>query len=668
MKNKQDNNIRNNSIKTEEHTATPFEQLLKRRFSRRQLLRNSLGLAIGAAFSGNLLAQHSQKDSYSTQAATIDSIFTKLSFQPIAASFLQDKVIVPKGYTTTVLYPWGEPIKKGVADFKNDASNSAAEQALQAGMHHDGMSFFPLPKGSKNSTHGLLVMNHEYIDATLLHKDGGFRDNPQAYSQEKTDKEIAAHGASIIEIQYRNKQWKINKDSSYARRITTATPMQFTGAATASPLLKTHADPSGQSPLGMNANCANGMTPWGTYLSCEENFHIIFGGVHAKTKQSASLTKLHKRYGIKRENGYYGWNTQYARFSVDKEPHEANRFGWIVEIDPFDPHSTPKKHTAMGRFRHENCAHMIGDNEKIAFYSGDDSQFEYIYKFVPSQNYDAKNQANNRNLLAAGTLYVARFNENGSGNWLPLQYGKQGLTAKNGFANQAEVLVKTRLAADQVGATPMDRPEWIATDPKTKRLYCTLTNNSKRQETHAACPRPHNQHGHIISWQEDNNNPAAKGFTWDVFLLAGDPNSKQDHLKGNINGDIFSSPDGLSIDPRGALWIQTDITGGYQNAGEYKGFGNNQLLVADPNSKEVRRFLTGPIGAEITGFTLTPDMRHAFVNIQHPGDVPGGLKAQVTKSTETPDAASTWPTGKAGHRPRSATIVISKDDGGLIGT
>ena len=650
--------------------ANTFERLLQTRLSRRQLLTGSLGLALSAAFSSTTQATSSTQNGCQHSTA---SVFEQLTFQPIPASYLQDQVIVPKGYTVQVLYPWGEPIKHGVADFKEDASNSAAEQALQAGMHHDGMSFFPFPKGSQNSTRGLLVMNHEYIDPTLLHQDGGFRDNPDTYSQEKTDKEIAAHGASIIEIHYVNQTWKINKNSAYARRITTATPMRFTGAAAGSTLLKTHADKKGQYPLGMNANCADGMTPWGTYLSCEENFQKVFGGVNAETQLTPALAQLHKRYGIRRKNSYYGWDRYYERFSVAKEPHEANRFGWIVEIDPFNPKSTPKKHTAMGRFRHENCVHMIGakqkDNtQKIAFYSGDDSRFEYIYKFVPDGNYYPEQQYKNHKLLENGTLYVAKFNEDGTGEWLALQYGKHGLTANNGFADQAEILVKTRLAGDQVGATPMDRPEWIAVDPTTQYIYCTLTNNTKRVETHATCPRAHNEHGHIIRWQEKDNDPTATAFNWDVFLLAGDPNSHQPNLQGDIQGDIFSSPDGLYIDPRGALWIQTDIAGSLQNTGEYQHFGNNQLLVADPNSKEVRRFLTGPIGAEVTGFTLTPDMKHAFVNIQHPGDVPGALQGKVKKTYQNPAAASTWPASQAGKRPRSATIVIRKDDGGLIGT
>ena len=645
------------------HEVETFEDLLNRRLSRRQLLKGSLSVAIGTIFSESLFADDSsQNKAHKTSA----SLFDTLQFKPIPPSMLKDTVEVPEGYTASVLYPWGEPIKNGVAAFKQDASNTAAEQALQSGMHHDGMHFFPLPKDSDNPDHGLLAVNHEYIDSTLLHTDGGFQDNPETFTQEKINKEIAAHGASIIEIQKQDGKWSINKDSKYARRITTATPMKFTGVAAGHELLKTSYDPEGMNPIGMNNNCANGFTPWGTYLTCEENFQIIFGGRDEEAGLSDDLYALHKRYGI-RSKSFYGWETLDNRFSVKHEPHEPNRFGWVVEIDPFDPSSTPRKHTAMGRFRHENCAHMI-NHDKIAFYSGDDSRFEYIYKFVPLKKYNTKDQTKNRDLLTEGTLYVAKFNDDGTGIWIPLRHGQNGLTAENGYANQAEVLIKTRLAAKTVKATPMDRPEWIAVDHNSKQIYCTLTNNTKREDTTAVCPRKHNEHGHIIRWKESKNDPHASFFEWDVFILAGDPSSTPENLKGNIKGDIFSSPDGLFIDPRGAVWIQSDISGYAQNTGIHKNFGNNQLLVADQKSKEVRRFLTCPVGAEVTGTMMSPDMKSLFVNIQHPGDVPGGLSDTVKKTPENPKAASSWPDGDAGGRPRSATIVVTKNDGGLIGT
>jgi secreted PhoX family phosphatase len=642
-----------------------FEQVLARRISRRDVLKGGLGLGVAALFGTSLPAIATTMAS--PQVNRQRPVFETLTFKPIDISDLEDTVRVPEGYTAKVFYPWGEPLWNDGPAFKQDASNTAGEQAMQAGMHHDGMHYFPISAGGENE-HGLLVMNHEYIDPTLLHTDGGYKDNPATFSKAKVDKEIAAHGVSVLEIQKKDGDWQINKNSNYNRRITTATPMTVTGAAKGSRLMQTKADPNGALVLGTNNNCANGYTPWGTYLTCEENFHKIFGGNDDAATLDDELTALHKRYGIK-DKSSFGWETQDERFSVAKEPHEPNRFGWIVEIDPFDPNSTPKKHTAMGRFSHENCAHFLND-DKLAFYSGDDARFEYIYKFVPAEAYNLDDQAANRDLLEDGTLYVAQFNDDGSGTWLPLIHGQNGLTAANGFADQGDVMIKTRLAADQVGATQMDRPEWIAVHPNTNQIYCTLTNNSKRtaDQVNASSPRADNDHGHIIRWREEGDNPHALTFNWDIFLLGGNPQSEEQNLKGNLQGDIFSSPDGIYIDQRGAIWLQTDISGKYQNKDEYKDFGNNQMLVVDPITRQSRRFLTGSNGCEVTGITMTPDMKTMWVNIQHPGDIPGALKDKVKKTPETPKAASSWPDGDAGQRPRSATVMITKDDGGLIGT
>lgn len=649
------------------HTHETFDEVLQRRISRRDVLKGGLGFAVASLF-GTALPTLTNATTTSPRAIRQRPIFETLTFKPIDIAGLEDQVRVPEGYTAKVFFPWGEPIHRQAAAFKQDASNSAAEQAVQAGMHHDGMHFFSLPKGSSNHDHGLLVMNHEYIDPTLLHTDGGYNDNPETFSQAKVDKEIAAHGVSVIEIVKQNGDWIINKDSTYNRRITSATPMAITGPSKGSKWMKTHSDPNGLVVMGTNNNCANGYTPWGTYLTCEENFNKIFGHNHDDLDISDELKVLHHRYNIK-QSSHFGWETQDQRFSVAKEPNEPNRFGWIVEIDPFEPGSMPQKRTAMGRFSHENCAHFLNNN-RIAFYSGDDARFEYIYKFVPSKAYQADNQAANRDLLADGTLYVAQFNDDGSGSWLALVYGEQGLTKENGFTDQADVLVKTRMAADTVGATQMDRPEWIAVHPLMKQVYCTMTNNSQRKpsQLQACTPRQENEHGHIIRWREDDNDPAALHFHWDIFLLGGNPNSNKHRLKGNLQGDIFSSPDGIYIDQRGAIWLQTDISGKHQNHGEYKDFGNNQMLVIDPITRQSRRFLTGPNGCEVTGITMTPDMTTMWVNIQHPGDIPGALKGTVKKTPQHPKAASSWPDGDKGSRPRSATVMITKNDGGLIGT
>ncbi len=621
-----------------------FNDLVEARLSRRQVLQGGLSLAALSLFGGlNGLAQ-------AVQAAVAETAPTssRLGFKSVPVS-TADTVVVPEGYQAKVLFAWGDPVSDGAA-FAPDASNTAAEQAQQAGMHHDGMHFFPLPLGSDNSEHGLLVMNHEYIDPKLLHTDGLAN-----YSTEKLEKELAAHGVSVIEIKKVDGQWQIVRPSQYGRRVTTSTPMQLDGAAAGSEWLKTNADPSGKAVFGTMNNCANGHTPWGTYLACEENFHNYFA--ISAGEQPIEHPELLARYSVTGMVNPY-WGSKQARFDLRQEPNEVNRFGWIVEIDPFNPDSTPVKHTAMGRFSHENAALSIADDKRVVFYSGDDSRFEYIYKFVSSQPYDAEKRDNNKSVLSEGTLYVAKFNEDGSGEWLPLVHGQNGLTAENGFADQAAVLVKTRLAADKVGATPMDRPEWIAVHPDTRQVYATLTNNSKRKEANAANPRTSNNFGHIVRWQEAGNDPTATAFNWDIYVLCGDPASDEPAKQGNIKGDLFCNPDGLWIAPNGTLWIQTDISSSKIGKGDFAPFGNNQMLASDPDTGEIRRFLTGPKGCEITGIIGTPDLKTLFVNIQHPGE-------DEATTPENPTAVSSWPTG---DRPRSATVVIQKLDGAVIGS
>jgi len=585
-----------------------------------------------------------------------------LGFEGIAIADLTDNVVVPPGYHAQVFYRWGDPVSDGPA-FKMDASNTADEQLVQAGMHHDALQFFPLPSGSEQSTHGLLVMNHEYIDAQILHADGGIFDSPENYTADKTLKEQYAHGISVIEVLSRDGQWQIVRPSPLARRITARTPMAMSGPVAGSRYLKTEADPVGQAILGTFNNCANGKTPWGTYLSCEENFQDYFQLTNdddASERQQAAW----KRYRIKRS--YYGWHEHDERFLVDFHPNEANRFGWVIEFDPYNPNSQPVKRSALGRFSHENVAHKLAKDGRVAFYSGDDAKFEYVYKFITRDAWDGSQGPQNGHLLDHGVLHVARFNDDGTGEWLPLVCGQGELTEENGFESQADVLVHARLAADVVGATPMDRPEWVTVHPETGDVYISMSNNVKRGEegvasSDAANPRDHNQFGHILTLSEAD--ASALTFVWDVLALAG--SEAQD---GTIKGDIYANPDGLMIDARGVLWVQTDISGSVLNDGEFTQFGNNQMLAVDPVTKETRRFLTGPVGCEVTGVAMTPDLRTMWVNIQHPGDVPEGLKKQgLTKSPEHPNAASNWPDHQVKGRPRSATVLITKDDGGVIG-
>ena len=623
--------------------------------SRRRFLQ--MGAVAGAAVSFPALMRAESAFAAMTQPTALAKAVS-LGFTSIPVS-TADTVTVPEGYIARPFYRWGDAtgIKGMLPEFKFDASNTTDEQAAQAGMHHDGMAWFSLPRGEDNAAHGLLAMNHEYIDNGMLFKDG-----TADWNADKVRKGQNAMGVSVIEVKKRDNDWQVVRPSNYARRITVNTPMELSGPARHHPLMKTAADPQGERVLGTMQNCANGHTPWGTYLTCEENSRDIF-------VKKAERNALEKRYGIAESDESYRWSEVDARFSVDKTPNEPNRFGWVVEIDPYDPDSTPRKHTALGRFKHEGAAVTLAADKRTVVYMGDDQKFEYIYKFVSDKHYDAGNRDANMQLLASGTLYVARFNEDGSGDWLPLVFGQNGLDHSKGFESQGDVLIKTRLAADAVGATKMDRPEWIAVDPHAAgSVYCTLTNNSDRGKegkapVDAANPRANNVYGHIMHWREDNADPAAARFTWDILVLAGRNDGDKPDAKGTMQGAAFGSPDGLSFDHQGVLWIQTDVSSSTINQKAYEGMGNNQMLATIPGSNDYRRFLTGPRGCEITGIAFTPDNRTLFINIQHPGE--GG--DDVTDPAN-PRAVSNWPDNRPDGRPRSSTVVITKADGGIIGS
>ena len=623
--------------------------------TRRNLLQAGLGLA-GLPLAGLPLA------STGAQAQTSSLI----SFAALAPS-LADELRVPPGYVAQVLLRWGDPVghPSGSPAFKPDASNSAAEQALQAGMHHDGMSYFSFAGAdgaAGASDHGVLALNHEYTDEALLHTSGG-----REWGAEQALKSMQAVGVSVVEVLREGNEWKLVRPSRYARRITLATPCRISGPAAAHALLKTAQDPHGTTVLGTMMNCANGWTPWGTYLTCEENFQAYFG---ATAKLDA--TPMQQRYGIGQAS--YPHFRVDARFDLSKAPNEANRFGWVVEIDPFDPAAPPVKRTAMGRFKHEAAVPHTGSDKRVAFYMSDDEPFEYLYKFVCAQMVQTGVQsgvqpgtqprvqpggaAANRNMLDEGTLYVARFDENGCGSWLPLVHGAGPLTAANGFPDQATVLINARRAADLLGATTMDCPEGCAVQPATHDIFIACTNNSARGRPGAkeggnpANPRVSNFFGHILRLREDANAAGAIRFRWNFFALAGDATLSEPQFKGNIKGDAFGSPDNLYLDARGVLWIQTDMSASLIGKPPYANLGNNQVLAADPQTGEVRRFLTVPRGAEASGCVLTPDAKTMFLNVQHPGET----------------QPSTWPDGVAGGRPRSATVVVRRIDGGVIGT
>ncbi len=425
--------------------------------------------------------------------------------------------------------------------------------------------------------------------------------------------------------------------------------MEITGPARGHDLLKTAADPTGTTSLGTWNNCGSGRTPWGTYLACEENLN----GYFSSSNPDYQRTDDHKRYGVKLEDRGYKWAMTDERFDVSKHPNEPNRAGYVVEIVPLDPASTPKKRTALGRFKHENADVTLAADGRVVVYLGDDERGECLYKFVSVGVYAAG--GDNADLLDGGSLFVAKFGDDGRGEWIELT------PAATGMSSQAEIAIRTRQAASAVGATTMDRPEWVASNPTKVEAYCCLTNNKNRgvkpnaggdpTPVNGPNPREKNKYGQIVRWVPDNGDHGAAGFAWDLFVIAGNPAVHADARAGSaaINGDnMFNSPDGLAFDRAGLMWIQTD--GKYSNEGDFAGQGNNQMLIADPKTGEIRRFMVGPKECEVTGTTFSPDRRTVLVGIQHPGEkgnshFPGGGDSVA----------------------RSAVIAIMREDGGLVG-
>ena len=610
-----------------------FSNMVNARLSRRGFLMGTAAAGAGAFLALNPVAK-----------AIADSMDNSLlNFEAITTS-TSDSILLPKGYSSSTLMSWGDPIFANAPQFNPNGKQGSKAQALQFGDNTDGMSVFPLSKDR-----AILAVNNEYTNYEYL-----FAHQGKAMTADDVVKAQAAVGITIVEIVRKNDQWTMDPTGKANRRITANTEMEVTGPAAGHDLLKTKADSTGKKVLGTFNNCANGETPWGTYLTCEENFDSFFG-----SETNVKVSADDKRYGIDAEQSKYQWHNFDDRFDVAKNPNEPNRFGWVVEIDPNDPTSTPLKRTALGRFKHENAALVVNDDGHVVVYLGDDERGEHLYKFVSKDKYQEGNNAANRNLLEEGTLYVAKFTMKddkleGDGQWLELTYGKNGLTKENGFNSQAEVMIFARRAATQVGATTMDRPEWVAIHPDKKHVFCTLTNNKYRgvkegQDVDGVNPRAENHYGQIVRWAPTNANHVSDTFQWDLYLIAGNPTVHKGNLyagSDNINKDnMFNSPDGIGFDKAGRLWIQTD--GNYSNKGDFAGQGNNQMLCGDPETGEVRRFLTGPIGCEITGLTFSEDQKTMFVGVQHPsGHFPQG----------------------GDSKPRSTIVMVTKDNGGVIGS
>lgn len=614
-------------LKTPRPETCDFDDVVEAALSRRGFMGGVITFGSFAALGGGLIP--------GVAKAAAD----RFAFDAIPTNTL-DEVTVPEGYEFDVIVRWGDPLTSDGPEFDHATRGDAASQAVAFGDNIDGMEAYA------HDGKTLLVVNNEYTNRPII---WGNRPDGKAETDDDVRKGMMAHGLTVVEIAPGENGWAVVKDSPYNRRITPETEMTLTGPAAGHELLKTAADPTGAKSLGTWNNCGNGTTPWGTYLTCEENFNGYFSAEDPEHQVSDEL----KRYGVSAEDWGYGWAKIDERFDVSKHPNEPNRAGYVVELDPRDPQSTPKKRTALGRFKHENAEVVVNVDGRIVVYMGDDERGEYLYRYVSKGVYAPG--AETDSLLEDGDLYVARFSEDGTGEWLLLTPETTGL------GSQAEVCVHTRLGASAVGGTTMDRPEWVASNPNSVEVYCALTNNKNRgikpnaggDPTPVGGPNPReaNKYGQIVRWRPNGGDHAADGFIWDLYVLAGNPTVHSDARAGSKNvtkDNMFNSPDGLRFDSNGLLWIQTD--GNYRNEDDFAGHGNNQMLAGDPVSGEIRRFLVGPNECEITGMTWSPDGRVMFVGIQHPGEKGG----------------SHWPEG-GNATPRSAVIAVRRKDRAPIG-
>jgi hypothetical protein len=640
--------------------------VIVRRYSRRAMLKGSLAVTAATALFGTAALTAA---SGPAKAASAGFAFREL------ANGVDETHHVAEGYDADVVIRWGDPLADGLDAF-DPATLTAADQDRRFGYNNDFIAFFPL---DQTGTRALLGVNHEYASPEVMFpgiKGRPDRNDFAGITRAHVEVEMAAHGASIVEIALVDGKWRPVPGSRLNRRITVSTEMTADGPAAGHDRLRTQADPTGRKILGTINNCAGGQTPWGTYLTAEENFHGYFWTDKTDEKKrrltkglGGAQQKSYDRYGV--PGNWYSWGKFHDRFNVDKEANEPNRFGWIVEIDPSDPTSTPVKHTALGRFRHEGAEVIVNKDGRVVIYSGDDAQLDYVYRFVSGDRIRPDDKAHNMRLLSEGTLSVARFNDDGSATWLPLVFGEGPLTPANGFTSQADVMIDTRLAADLVKPTPMDRPEDVQPHPSNGKVFVMLTNNAQRKpdQLDKANPRPESQFGHIIEMTAPDADHTAATYRWNILIKCGDPRiaevGAEWHPATSADG-WFGSPDNCTTDAEGRLWISTDQGSAWPRSQHADG------LYAVETEGELRGlsklFYRVPVGAELCGPCFTPDGTTLFLAIQHPAT--DGVREWKPFGRESTfeDPATRWPDFNPAMPPRPSVVAIRKKGGGKIAT
>lgn len=631
-------------------TQASIRQILEVRLSRRDF--NLAGLTAAVMPAPVLLGACADGDEQTVTAAK--NSVSDLTFDEVAYSATAEDVL-PTGYSRQVLISWGDPLQTDGPAFDPTRQTPAAA-ARQFGYNNDHLAYVPMDTTKDASEHGLLVVNHEYPMPWLMWADLDQNSAAAQMSQEQVDVTMSAVGVSVLEVRKAGAEWEVVGDSRFNRRISMFTPIDIGGPARGHARMRTSDDADGHTVIGTHDNCNGGVTPWGTVLSCEEGSADFFLGDYQQTDDQAHLKRYY--YDEQSDTGDYGWGRFHSRLDIEQESNEPNRFEWVVEVDPFEPHSRPVKRTALGRFAHEGAHTVLNSDGRVVVFMGDDWEFEYIYRFVSDGIYNPDDRAANRDLLDAGTLSVARFSDDGTLRWLPIRFGEGPLTVANGFADHGDVMIQTRRAADLLGATPMDAPEGFISKPGTGVLFLALTQNRDRKANQVSGPNPRadNEYGHMLELfapqlGETAHNFAAEQFDWSLMVLCGDRNEAAPFHSDTDTKSRFTDPDNLSVDPLGRLWVCTDDGNGARDA-------LYVMQTEGPERNLSRRFYLPALEAECCSPAFTPDGQTLFLSVQHPGEEAANLASSVTQ----------WPGLAAGEPPRPSVIVITRDDGGVIGS